>query len=292
MILVRLGQIYSDMKNYPKAVGIFQEVLEKEPRNSSARISLAVTYDALKQYDAALEVLEKIPPQDPRYFDALTRRGYILGQMDRMEQAQASFAEAVQLKPQEGSLAYYMGLMYLQRKEYPQAVAQLEKAVQDDQNNVQYLYQLGAAQERARMLDRAERTFRKVLALDPKYADAYNYLGYMFADEGIKLEESVALITKALELEPENGAFIDSLGWAYFKLGRTDEALIELQRAVKYTRREDATIREHLGDVYFRKNLLQDALREWEKALTLDDTNTALQQKLEDLRKRVSHNNQ
>jgi tetratricopeptide (TPR) repeat protein len=114
----------------------------------------------------------------------------------------------------------------------------------------------------------------------------------MFADEGVKLEEAVVLIRKALEAEPENGAFIDSLGWAYFKLGRLDEALAELLRAVKYSRREDSTIREHLGDVYFRKGMLQDALREWERALALDETNAALRQKFDDLRKRISRDGQ
>jgi tetratricopeptide (TPR) repeat protein len=102
----------------------------------------------------------------------------------------------------------------------------------------------------------------------------------------------VVLIRKALELEPENGAFIDSLGWAYFRLGRLDEAMVELQRAVRYSRKEDSTIREHLGDVYFQKGILRDALREWERALALDDTNAALRQKLEDLRKRVIRDGQ
>jgi tetratricopeptide (TPR) repeat protein len=114
----------------------------------------------------------------------------------------------------------------------------------------------------------------------------------MFADEGIKLDEAVVLIRKALAFEPENGAFLDSLGWAYFKLGRVDEALAELLRAVKYTRRADATIYEHLGDVYFRKGMLQEATREWDRALTLDETNTILRQKLDDLRKRTSRDGQ
>jgi tetratricopeptide (TPR) repeat protein len=82
------------------------------------------------------------------------------------------------------------------------------------------------------------------------------------------------------------------LGWAFFKLGRVDEALTELQRAVKYSRKEDATIREHLGDVFFQKGMLRDALREWERSLTLDDTNAALRQRLEELRKRVSRDAQ
>ena len=79
----------------------------------------------------------------------------------------------------------------------------MDKAVALDPKNVQYLYQLGAAQERARMLDRAEATFRKLLELDAKHADAYNYLGYMFAEEGIKLDEAV--LKKLDEIFPGPG---------------------------------------------------------------------------------------
>lgn len=186
-------------------------------------------------------------------------------------------------------MPYLLGLTYMQKKDYGQAVIQFEKGVALDPANPQFYYQLGAALERNRQLDRAEAIFRRTIELEPKYADAYNYLGYMFAEEGIKLEESVTLVKKALELEPENGAFIDSLGWAYFRLGRIDEALAELLRAVKYSRRDDPTIREHLGDVYSKKGLLRDAIREWERSLELDSSNEAVRKKLEDTRQRISH---
>jgi predicted negative regulator of RcsB-dependent stress response len=47
-----------------------------------------------------------------------------------------------------------------------------------------------------------------------------------------------------------------------------------------------------LGDVYFRKGMHQDAAREWDRALTLDETNAILRQKLDDLRKRISRDGQ
>ncbi len=68
--------------------------------------------------------------------------------------------------------------------------------------------------------DQAVAEFRRVIVLDPKHAEAYNYVGYMFAEKGVRLDEAERLIQKALELEPENGYYIDSLGWAYYQQGR------------------------------------------------------------------------
>ncbi len=156
-------------------------------------------------------------------------------------------------------------------------------------NSANYYYQLGAAYERNRQLDRAEQAFRRTLKMDPKHADAYNYLGYMFAEEGIHLEESVTLIKKALEFEPNNGAFVDSLGWAYYKLGRLDEALRELERAVTLVQKDDATIREHLGDVFFHKGMIAQAVDQWEQSLKLDATNAKVKEKLEQARGLLLH---
>ena len=51
-----------------------------------------------------------------------------------------------------------------------------------------------------------------------------NYLDYMLAERGERLDESVNFVKKALQIEPENGSFLDSLGWAYFKADKLDLA--------------------------------------------------------------------
>jgi len=101
--------------------------------------------------------------------------------------------------------------------------------------------------------------------MNPKSAVTLNYLGYMFADKNMKLEESVALIQRALELDPYNGAYLDSLGWAYFRLGRLDQAEEYLVKALERLSR-DPTIHDHLGDVYYKTGRLPLAEKAWERA--------------------------
>ena len=93
-------------------------------------------------------------------------------------------------------------------------------------------------------------------------------LGYIYAEQGVNLDEAIELIGKALSIEPENGAYIDSLGWAYFKKGQIQEALKELERAVGLL--EDPVIYDHLGDAYFESGKIKKALEQWRKSLELD----------------------
>jgi tetratricopeptide (TPR) repeat protein len=127
--------------------------------------------------------------------------------------------------------------------------------------------------ERIKNYDGADAEFRKVLELNPDNAGALNYLGYMYADRGIRLDEAQKLISRALELEPENGAYLDSLGWVYFRENKLEEAEQALERAL--SKKEiggDPTVHDHLGDVYFKLGKTKDAITQWQASLKEADT--------------------
>jgi len=99
-----------------------------------------------------------------------------------------------------------------------------------------------------------------VLALDPHHADALNYLGYSYAERGIKMEQALSLTKQAVALKPDNGYYVDSLGWAFYKSGQFNEALIEIKRAVALVG-DDPVIYEHLGEIYAKQQKLSEARR-------------------------------
>ena len=109
---------------------------------------------------------------------------------------------------------------------------------------------------------------RRILELNPNHADALNYIGYTYAEQGIKLDKAMELIQKALKLKPESGYIIDSLGWVYYKKGSYDKAIHYLEKAANLTK-DDPTINEHLGDAYLKKKEYKKALLYYEKALFL-----------------------
>ena len=117
----------------------------------------------------------------------------------------------------------------------------------------------------------------------PENADALNYIGYTYAEQGINLDEAEALIKKALKLKPEDGYIIDSLGWVYFQKGNYKKAVKLLEKAVE-SNAEDAIIKEHLGDAYLKNNLNNKALEMYEKALELEPQKQELQKKIDTLR--------
>jgi tetratricopeptide (TPR) repeat protein len=142
------------------------------------------------------------------------------------------------------------------------------------------LFHRGVLLEKRKETAKAIESFREAIKADPNHANAYNYLGYLFAERGENLDEAVALITRAVEIEPDNGYFLDSLGWAYYQKGMIAEALPQMERAASLVS-DDAVILEHLGDVYLKAGRGREAVEAWRRALTIAPDNAALKEKIE-----------
>jgi tetratricopeptide (TPR) repeat protein len=149
------------------------------------------------------------------------------------------------------------------------AISVLQSAVAQFPSLIGLTFELGAAFERQSRYAEAEETFRQVIASDPEHTPALNYLGYMLAERGERLDESVALIKRALAIEPDNGSYLDSLGWAYFREGRFDLAEVNLRRAADQMT-TNSVVQDHFGDVLFELERFQDAIDAWSRALNGD----------------------
>jgi len=153
-------------------------------------------------------------------------------------------------------------------KDHASALVMLNDAVKSKPDELDLRFELGSAYERAGDRAAAERMFLQILDKNPDHAATLNYLGYMWAENGVNLEKAAEMLNKAVTQEPRNGAYIDSLGWIYFRQGRLDLAEKYLTDATRLLPR-DATVHEHLGDVFAKRGDYVRALSMYRAALGL-----------------------
>ncbi len=197
--------------------------------------------------------------------------------------------EARRRFPGAPEIVYYLAIAQREAKQTQQAVATFEEALheaqldQDDEVvNAKFYFNYGATAEQAGLYEKAADLLRKSIELDPaNAAEACNYLGYMWADHNMNLDEAEAMIRRALESEPNNGSYLDSLGWVEFRKGKFDQALSHLLGAAKDADHDDPVVFEHIGDTYLKLNRVPEALESWQKALALDPKNKKLAEKIE-----------
>ena len=187
----------------------------------------------------------------------------------------------------------YLSAIYLQDKRYSEAEKLLRGAndlkFEGDVDKERLKLQLATVYEKQKSFDRAESLLKEILKSKPDNAEALNYIGYMLADRGVRLDEAVKYVKEALAIDPRNGAFLDSLGWALFKLNdlaNAEKYLLEADSIVQ----DDPTIVEHLGDLYFKTGDFQKAQDFWMKSIQLgteQDDKEKVRHKLESLQEKL-----
>ncbi|HMH08930.1 MAG TPA: tetratricopeptide repeat protein [Terriglobales bacterium] len=271
VFLERLGTIYRDNSNNPQAIETFRKMLALGDENAERGYQQIIdTYREAKQWqqatDTAKEAVQKLPN------DRSMKMVYA-AQLADMGQPDAGLQQVKSLlkgAPEDRDVYITLSQMYSRLKRWPDAEEALDKAepLSAKEEDKQYIYFLrGSTYERQKKYDPAEEMFRKVLVGDPQNATALNYLGYMLADRGLKLEEALGLIKKAVDLDPSNGAYLDSLGWAYFRLGKYESAEDSLIKASQRIG-TDPTVQDHLGDLYQKTGRLKLAAAHWERAIS------------------------
>ena len=219
----------------------------------------------------------------------------LLGALRDPDRAVKLLAEARRRFPGAPEIVYYLAIAQREAKQSQQSVATFEEALHeaqlDEDNdflNAKFYFNYGAGAEQAGLYDKAADLLRKSITLDPaNSAEACNYLGYMWADHNMNLDEAELMIRRALESEPNNASYLDSLGWVEFRKGQFGRALDDLQRAAKTAEHEDPVVFEHLGDTYLKLNRAREALEAWQKALALDPKNKNLADKIQTTKKTI-----
>ena len=288
-----LEQIIQEHPEKYQSYDLLAQVLDDEARSLQRANRLEEAKAKFAKVAANYEQSLLINPNHPSTYLHLAE--LLLGPSRDADRAVKLLMEARRRFPGAPEIVYYLAIAQREAKQSQQAVATFEEALHeaqldedDEVINAKFYFNYGAAAEQAGLYEKAADLLRKSIALDPaNSAEAYNYIGYMWADHNMHLDEAEAMIKRALESEPNNASYLDSLGWVEFREGKFDQALSDLLRAAKTVERDDPVVFEHIGDTYLKLNRVREALDAWQKALALDPKNKTLEDKIEATKKTI-----
>lgn len=245
---------------------------------TQAWLLLAQAAEQRGDYAAAEAWLARIDnPQ--RVLEVQARRATLMARQGRVKEARELLRAAPERNADDARAKLLAEAQLLREiKQWREAYAVLQAASQRFPDDADLLYEQAMAAEKADQLDAMEAALRRVIALKPDHAHAYNALGYSLADRNLRLTEAKTLIEKALQLTPGDPFITDSLGWVEFRLGNRDEALRLLRQA--YKARPDAEIGAHLGEVLWAMGQRDEARRVWAEASSRDAANDVLRETL------------
>ncbi|MFN3656481.1 MAG: tetratricopeptide repeat protein [Pseudolabrys sp.] len=246
--------------------------LHLAPHHPLALLSLADLYESLKKPEFAIKIYERIPASSPLHRNAAIQMAANLDALDRADEAEKKLQALIKQHPDDAEAVTALGNVQRGHKKFAECADTYGKAIatiaQPEKNNWLLFYFRGICYERSKQWSNAEADLKKALALFPDQPHVLNYLGYSWIDQGVNLDEGMAMIKKAVQQRPDDGYIVDSLGWAYYRIGNFEEAVKQLERAIEL-KPEDPTINDHLGDAYWRVGRVLEAKFQWAHARDL-----------------------
>ncbi|GMQ96648.1 MAG: tetratricopeptide repeat protein [Gammaproteobacteria bacterium] len=304
-----LGRNLIEMRRYEKAISEFEKVLKLAPADPDILYSIALLSKEVKRLDAAERYLKavlatgkrknqayyflaRIEAERKRYTKAIkwykkVKAGqYLLDAqlsiptlMIRQGDLAGAKTRFKDLRARNSKLAvrtYIAESDALRETDRLQMSYQvLELGLEEEPDNTDLLYAHALAAERIGRIDVLERDLLQVIDKEPKYAHAWNALGYTLADRTDRLDEAMRYIKRALELSPDEPAILDSMGWVNYRMGNLTEALKYLRQANK--KLKDPEVSAHLGEVLWVTGEEAEAKKVWERALNEQPDSRILQ---------------
>ncbi|ETF03859.1 hypothetical protein W822_01225 [Advenella kashmirensis W13003] len=241
------AQIYEDEGNYRQAIAQLEKI-DESVAMPQIRMKQAALYGKLGNLNKALALLAGIrsDTKDDKIIVELAA-SQVLAAAGRTDRAVARLVQADKALPDSPAIKYDLAMLY----------------------------------ERQGKIVEMETLLRQVMSLRPESPDAYNALGYVFADQNINLDQAQVLLDKAVQLAPGNPFILDSMGWLQFRLGNHALASQYLESAFELSPQAD--IAAHLAEIYWSDGQKKRARALLKKGWELDRENPTLTETLKRL---------
>ena len=280
----KIGLLYLELDRHDEAIKLFREMLVDEPESHQIRFYLGSAYEEKGELELAKAEFSRIPADAAVYAEALGHLAFILKEQERDDEAIQLLQKGIAADPDRMELYLSLATLYDAIDKDQEGLKLLLGVESRFTQESRFQFRLGVLFDKLGNKPDSINRMKRVIELNPRDAQALNYLGYTYAEMGINLEEALGYIKRALEIRPDDGFFLDSLGWVYYQLKRYDDAVKQLEKAVRLVP-DDPTVLEHLGDAYLARKETKKAIKLYKQALQLDPKKQELSEKIKNVLK-------
>ncbi len=260
-----LGDLYTAMKEYPKAQASYEKAHKLAPTNSQIVASGSNAAIEAGKVDLAGEWIARATgtmKNDPRVMRETERYLFLKG---RYAESARLGEQAIVKLPHDRDAAVYLGYDLYNLGRYDEVLALVSRYESTMPKEANFPLLAGHVHKQNQLLQQAIDDFSRALDKDPKMFEALVNRGYVRND----MQDAQAAIRDfepALKMNPNSGIARLGLAFSYLQLHRSREALEETNKAEKLLGELGAT---HMAraTAYRQMRVLDKAVSEYRIAL-------------------------
>ncbi len=268
---IYLAVYYYNAKMYQNALRLWREIIIKEPTRSKFFLELARAADRAGDYISAAAAYKNFIGMNKNRGEAAYKLAVLYLKTGKMKKAERVASRI----PQNPLALYIAAIACRQQKNYSQALKYImasmklaEKMKLSVLLNEDFYKTLAFICERDGKVKLASKYIQDVLKKKPNDPVLMNFLGYMWADHNMNLDQAYKYIAAALKKSPDNVAYLDSMAWVLFRQKKYQEAAKYINKALKICPKvPDAIIASHAGDIFHASGETEKAVKYWKMAL-------------------------
>ena len=169
-ILLPLGTDLIRAERYAEGVGVIREVIQRAPDTDEAYVRLADAAHRTGDVAQELRTLQQLQERRPNYpmIDVLIARAMLAQEHVNYDAALHQLAAAERTSPKDPEIYALRGRVYMERKQYGQAIDPLRRSIELYPLDAANYYQLARAYQKLGKADLAAEQFERVKMLDSK----------------------------------------------------------------------------------------------------------------------------
>ncbi|MDO8526506.1 MAG: tetratricopeptide repeat protein [Deltaproteobacteria bacterium] len=265
-IQLQIASIYYDMEKFVEAETRLENVVKTNPGADRIHYYLGLIYEKEGRKADALRHFSQVPSASTNYKEAKLHEASMDHDLKDFPAAVRVMKEAIRKDPKTPEFYQFLAILHEEEGSLEKAADVLEKGAKQLPDSEPIWFNLGILYDKLNKSDLAIGVMQKVLKFNPANSAALNYIGYTYADEGVRLDEAEALVEQALKIKPGDGYILDSMAWVYYQKGNLKKATFYIQKAFQLLPKE-AAINEHYGDILLKGSNKPEALKYFKRAL-------------------------
>ncbi len=286
---VQMGNLRAMQKQNAEALKFYQQALGKDAANIDGLRGIMNVYLGQKQPDQAIAAANAQIAKAPNvsgFYDLLGTALFV--SKKDYQGADTAFRKSMEVDPNNFDAILKLGQAMVAEGSVDQALATYQEALKKNPRDAAICILAGEMYESKGSWDQAKAMYQQALTIEPDNALASNNLAYVILNQGGNVDVALAMAQTARRGMPDSPNAADTLGWAYYQKGIYQSAIDMFQESLRLNEKhgapDEAVVHYHLGLAYQKANQPVQARQQLERVLKLNPKDADARKALSELR--------